>query len=205
MAAIKKIEERTRQFIDCHTKLKRSNQMVTHEELAKIIGVESKTTISEILGKRQNIQPDQWEAFRKHFKISSDIPVHEPGQSSISVHNPDGTLNFIELKTASGKHIQIKPEGQTELVLLNAFLEERDKVIEELQIDKKKLQNTIDVNLTAMMQLLGALSRHDRAFHDTMLRSLARLEGKQEVDLIAEARSSEAAKQVEEMTGSSNA
>ena len=205
MAAIKKIEERTKQFIDYHALLKKSNRMVTHEELAKIIGVESKTTISEILGKRQNIQPDQWEAFRTFFKISSDIPVHPSDESSISIHNPDGTINFIELKTASGKHIQVKPEGQTELVLLNAFLEERNKVIEDLQTDKKKLQNTIDTNLTAMMQLLGALSRHDRAFHDTMLRSLARLEGKQEVDLIAEARSSEAVKQVEEMTGNNNA
>jgi plasmid maintenance system antidote protein VapI len=76
--------------------------------------------------------------------------------------------------------------------------------INELREDKKRLQNTIDTNLTALMQLLSALSRHDRAFHDTILKSLARLEGKKEVDLVAEARSSEAAKQIEEMTRSNN-
>jgi hypothetical protein len=79
-------------------------------------------------------------------------------------------------------------------------MEEREKTLDELKADKIKLQNTIDTNLTAMMQLLSALSRHDRAFHDTILRSLARLEGKKEVDLVAEARSFEAAKQIEEMT-----
>lgn len=73
--------------------------------------------------------------------------------------------------------------------------------IDELRIDKKKLQNTIDTNLTAMIQLLGALSRHDRAFHDTMLKSLARLEKRPENELIGEARSFEAAKQLEEQTG----
>jgi hypothetical protein len=114
--------------------------------------------------------------------------------------NTKGVTYFIEIKTASGKNIQVIPEGQTEVALLNAFMEEREKTLDELKADKIKLQNTIDTNLTAMMQLLSALSRHDRAFHDTILRSLARLEGKKEVDLVAEARSFEAAKQNEEMT-----
>lgn len=73
-----------------------------------------------------------------------------------------------------------------------------------LQEDKRGLQSTIDTNLTALMQLLAALSRHDRAFHETILRSLARLEGNN-IDLITEARSYEAAKQVEETIQGSNA
>lgn len=80
--------------------------------------------------------------------------------------------------------------------------------IDELRDDKKraalredKIMAQLASNLTAMMQLLSALSRHDRAFHETMLKSLARLEKRQENDLVGEARSFEASKQLEEQTG----
>ncbi len=136
MGATKKIESRTYQFIDSHARLKASGKMVTHGELAKIIGVESKTTITEILKKRQNIQPEQWEAFRKYFKISSDYYVPENNIGEMVVKEP-APIYFIELKTASGKAIKVNPEN--EITLLNAFLEERDRVIDE----KNQTINTI--------------------------------------------------------------
>lgn len=75
--------------------------------------------------------------------------------------------------------------------------------INDLREDKKSLQRTIDTNLAAMMQLLAALSRHDRAFHETILKSLGRLEG-DNVDLVGEARSYEAAMQIQDSLQGSN-
>jgi hypothetical protein len=76
--------------------------------------------------------------------------------------------------------------------------------IEELRVDKKKLQNTIDSNLTAMMQILTVLQRHDQAFHETILKSLGRIEG-DNTDLVLEARRYEAELQVQDSLQGSNA
>lgn len=166
-----------------------------------------KSNVSEWLSKKkvpsENFIDTFYLKFKKEIaKSSTTVPLIK--EQDVTIIEGDNTIMVIELKTASGKTIQVKPDSHTDIPLLNAFLEERDRTINDLQTDKIKLQNTIDINLTALMQLLTALSGHDRAFHDTMLRSLARLEGKKEIDLIGEARSSEAAKQIERMTGSSN-
>lgn len=176
----------------------------TIEEIAKDVGYARAYFTNQInIGTNKNLKKllvEKYMLDKEHNVLKEPEIEYVTGGKGVK-----STFTLIEFKTASGKTIQVRPEGQTEIALLNAFLEERDRTISDLQTDKAKLQNTIDANLTALMQLLSALSRHDRAFHDTILRSLARLEGKKEVDLIAEARSSEAAKQVEEMTGSTNA
>lgn len=72
--------------------------------------------------------------------------------------------------------------------------------VEQLQADKKELQDVIKSNLTAMMTLLSALHRHDLAFHETMLESLARLEkAKDPKALVAEAYRRDSAMLVEEL------
>lgn len=45
--------------------------------------------------------------------------------------------HFIELITASGKTLKVKPEGEREISLLNAFLEERNRIIFEKEERKK--------------------------------------------------------------------
>lgn len=69
MAKAKKIERRTERFIDVYNMLDGQNKLPTNAELATIMGIKSKSTVSEILAKRQNIQPESWEKFKKHFKI----------------------------------------------------------------------------------------------------------------------------------------
>jgi hypothetical protein len=76
--------------------------------------------------------------------------------------------------------------------------------VEDLRMDKKKLQNTIDANLTAMMQILTVLQRHDQAFHETILKSLGRIEGGN-IDLILEARKFEAELQIQDSLQGSKA
>lgn len=75
MASLKKVEERTKRFIAEYERLSKGNDFPTHETLAIIIGAKGKNTITEILGKRQNIQPDQWDKFATHFGISTDKTV----------------------------------------------------------------------------------------------------------------------------------
>jgi hypothetical protein len=72
VAVIKKIEERTKDFITEYERLSKREDFPTHDVLASIIGAKGKGTITEILGKRQNIQPDQWEKFKLHFGISTE-------------------------------------------------------------------------------------------------------------------------------------
>lgn len=171
----------------------------TIEEIAKDIGYARAYFTNQVnIGTNKKLK----ELLLKKFPNKNEQYVPPEQHTDLVTVDKNGTVMLIEIKTASGRTIKVN--SQADISLLNAFLEERDRVIDELQTDKRKLQNTIDTNLTALMQLLSALSRHDRAFHDTILRSLARLEGKKEVDLVAEARSFEAAKQIEEMTGSSN-
>lgn len=82
--------------------------------------------------------------------------------------------------------------------------------IKELQEDKRltalreeKILGQIVANSTAMMTLLTVLQRHDQAFHETILKSLTRIEGGN-TDLVLEAHSYEAALQVQDSLKGSN-
>jgi hypothetical protein len=138
-----------------------------NKDMATVMGMNSVSTISEILARRQNIQPEQWERFRKKYKIS------EKSDSR-------GTKTVIDTN-----------------VILNGATVSLQEYIDELRRDKALLNRQIETNLTALMQLLTALSHHDRAWHETILRSLERLEKKKPDQLIVEARMSEAAKTLE--------
>lgn len=73
----------------------------------------------------------------------------------------------IEIKTAAGKTIQLMPEGATEIALLNAFLEERERLItvidkqSEARIDDLK-QNS-DRLYTLLNSGLNDLSKVQKA------------------------------------------
>ena len=88
MAKVSKIEVRTIHFIEEYKRLKDLGKMPALERLAEIMGIKSKSSISEILGKRQNIQPASWDLFKKHFKIgikqNSDIS-ESSGNTEINV------------------------------------------------------------------------------------------------------------------------
>lgn len=79
------------------------------------------------------------------------------------------------------------------------------EIVDNLKADKQRLSTIIDANLTAMMVMLNALHRHDVAYHQEMLRSLARLEKlKKQDELIVRANNSEGATQIEEMKAGGN-
>jgi hypothetical protein len=85
------------------------------------------------------------------------------------------------------------------------------EVIEDLRDDKKrsairedKILSQLVANSTAMMQILTVLQRHDQAFHETILKSLSRVEGGN-IDLVLEARRYEAELQIQDSLQGSNA
>lgn len=88
MASLKKVEERTKKFITEYERLSKVRGFPTHDNLAIIIGAKGGNTITEILGKRQNIQPAQWDKFVAHFKINTEIPVNTSDNSKHSNESP---------------------------------------------------------------------------------------------------------------------
>jgi hypothetical protein len=95
VASLKKVEERTKRFIAEYERLSKRKDFPTHDALASIIGANGKNTITEILGKRQNIQPDQWDKFVVHFGISTDKPVR-PKEQDIELSGQEKYLKLLE-------------------------------------------------------------------------------------------------------------
>lgn len=81
----------------------------------------------------RSVDEDMAKIFSNHDDNSSATLVSEP----IVPYGNRHTVCLIELKTASGKTLRVKPEGETEVNLLNAFLEERDRVINTIKEEKQ--------------------------------------------------------------------
>lgn len=96
MASIKKVEERTERFIAEYDRLSKRKDFPTHDNLAIIIGAKGGNTITEILGKRQNIQPGQWDKFVSYFGIGTEKPVQQNDQDNDANNNQDKYLKLLE-------------------------------------------------------------------------------------------------------------
>lgn len=71
--------------------------------------------------------------------------------------------------------------------------------VDALKKDKEDLQEIVKVNLTALTQMLSSLVRHDQAYHETILRALARIEKLEQTEaLVLEAGTLEAERFLEE-------
>lgn len=95
MASIKKVEDRTNHFIAEYKRLSSRKDFPTHENLAVIIGAKGGNTITEILGKRQNIQPEQWDKFVAHFGLNTEISGKSTNEDN-PVNNQDKYLKLLE-------------------------------------------------------------------------------------------------------------
>lgn len=82
-------------------------------------------------------------------------------QNSI-VNEPESTYEIksrssvIEIKTASGKTLKVIPEGQSEIALLNAFLEERDRVIDTLNEEKQARIDELNKHKDDLLQIINS-------------------------------------------------
>jgi transcriptional regulator with XRE-family HTH domain len=135
----------------------------------------------------------------KTWETTKTLPRNELIYSKIA------ELAGVQVNDLKDKKLDIKDiKLKVEIVEDDAPLITPRQYIKSLEDDKEraiareeKIMGQLTANLTAMMQLLNSLQRHDHAFHETILRSLSRIEGGN-IDLVLEARSSEAAQQVQD-------
>jgi hypothetical protein len=94
VAKTKKIEPRTKRFVELHKELSDKKLMPTHEVLAGILGFERKQSITEIIKLRQNIDEDKWKVFKEYFGIKGD---HSPEYSLHEKPSPEA-IHSIDYK-----------------------------------------------------------------------------------------------------------
>lgn len=120
--------------------------MPTHDELAKIIGVKRKQNITEIIKKRQNIQPRQWKAFKDYFKIKEV-------QNGTEASHQDPDLK-------EGKEPDYKHEY---LSLLKKNNGEKDKTINKLLTAVEKIvvvDQKLDIMQSTVHDLRGKFEEY---------------------------------------------
>jgi Holliday junction resolvase len=107
----------------------------------------------------------------------------------------DKQLILIEVKTSSGKTLRIKSESKAEIELLNAFLEERERLISviesqtearinDLKQNNERLYNILSSNLNEIQKVqkvIFAMVRTDQEYEAAIA---SRGDKKKEVDLL---------------------
>lgn len=112
MAKATEIEKRTDDFIREFNRLKINGLIVNNEDVAEALGYSSGASISEILGRRQNIPGAKWKIFKEKYGIASDSsegpsPDHFSAEQIFALFlevskAQTAILNNIESKMARG-------------------------------------------------------------------------------------------------------
>jgi hypothetical protein len=79
-----KVEPRTIQFGKEMQRMELQGTLPGTQELAKILGVKSKSSVSEMKSQRQNIQPAQWKRFKEYFKVIDEQGTEHSVQDLLS-------------------------------------------------------------------------------------------------------------------------
>jgi len=132
---VPKIEERTLKFIGAIEHLRKEGKLPGYGELGVIMGIKSRSTISEILAKRQNIQPDSWEKFKTHFGFTE--------KSEISDREYFSAEHFRPLVAGSKKERMELGEGE----VWNMYIKELQEKSQILKDQVQFLQRVIESNL----------------------------------------------------------
>ena len=143
----------------------------TIAEIAKEIGYARAYFTNQVnIGTNKKLK----ELLLEKFPLDTEQKVITESNTDHGKHKND-IIYFIELKTASGKIINVVPEGESEITLLNAFLEERDRVIntkqeriDELSKDKEELYKLLSSSLgdistvqKAIFAMVRTLQQHE--------------------------------------------
>ena len=98
----------------------------SYKDLAAIMGMPSKSTVTNILKMDQNIQPDQWEKFKKHFRIE------EPGKNSQNSEQEPTMREIIAGLTTGFAAIAQTMRSMEEKMALESSLQEALAVVETI-------------------------------------------------------------------------
>ena len=124
MAVTKKIEARTVNFIKEYERLSAENKLPSNVALAGILGIKSKSSISEILAKRQNIQPDAWQRFVAHFELPYQVENSEV--SELQEAKQDYVVQRRNHKNTHSKQVPMY-DGYTTLGNIQVYDDEKIK------------------------------------------------------------------------------
>lgn len=109
----------------------------TIEEIAKEIGYARAYFTNQVnIGTNKKLKELLMERFpsnNEHNVLNEPTVEYDRRKDNID------EAHSIELKTASGKTLYVIPEGVSEIALLNAFLEERNRIISEKE--ERKLES----------------------------------------------------------------
>lgn len=110
--------------------------MIPHAELIKELGITSKPNLSNILAKKQNIQPAAWEKFRIRFDISERVNGDQASNTPLTGANV--TLqDYIDILKENDKFFKTQ---FNELMISLTQLHNQGKNLESLV--KLNLQHT---------------------------------------------------------------
>lgn len=115
--------------------LKTKAEKPTNDAVSKLLRYKTPSYISDVIGGSKPITDLLLDRMvdnsinKEWIETGKGKMLLEPQPSGIVI--TDNKVILIELKTASGKTLHVKPEGASEIALFNAFLEERDRVMEE--------------------------------------------------------------------------
>lgn len=125
-----KIEERTLRFIEYLENARKDGKVfATNEALAKLFGKKSKSSISEILKKRSNIQPEQWKKFKEVYGIVEGEGVKEGSNNFV----PRETGLEVKYTVALEKLVAEKEDGSKGLKTTVSDLERKVSALIETQ------------------------------------------------------------------------
>ena len=122
MPKVLKLEPRTEQFIIACENLEKKGILPSNTELAAILGIKSKSIITEIRHRRLNIQPDKWELFKKHFKLS------DSGEPSVSYDNEQQSKNIGDNEAGADIEKKTTSEGTTSLHIIKLLAESHNNL-----------------------------------------------------------------------------
>lgn len=99
MAQSVKIEPLSNHFVNEFKRLQKVGKIGKLKEIAPLLGFKGSSGLSEILGGRSNIQPDQWETFRIMYNLS-EFSDDDRNATNSETNTPllyDGSLTVRDL------------------------------------------------------------------------------------------------------------
>lgn len=117
----------------------------------------------------------------------SDTPTtNVTGDPAVQYSTNESNSISINIKTASGEMIAVVAVEPNEIKLLNLFLEERERLISQIEKENEKLTRIVDSglieiksNLKEALEGLNTIENGQQVQHSVMLHSLERLEKKE--------------------------
>lgn len=147
--------DKLNRFIKAVEYLKTKADKPTNEEVSRLLRYKTLSYISDVIG---GSKPITDLLLDRMVEKSINKDWIETGKGQMVIENPKGITHylpkalFIEIKSASGKLIQVKPDEQTNIPLLNALLEERDRVLEERNRTIEKIETQTQARIDELIK-----------------------------------------------------